>query len=82
LYVILTHRHSDYVFGMRVMEEKEALAIAHPLLKEFFQARGDRHKQFIAQSMGCSSLKAETILGDIVLSLPDRVVERRYFVEY
>lgn len=76
LYLILTHRHSDHVFGMRVMEENGALVIAHPLVKEFFQARGDRYKQFIVQKMGWDPLEGEAILGEVVLSPPDRVVER------
>ena len=76
LYLILTHRHSDHVFGMRVMKEKGASVIAHPMLKEFFQARGEHYKQFIVQKMGWEPEKGDQILGDVVLSVPDQVIER------
>ncbi|MFQ6068209.1 MAG: MBL fold metallo-hydrolase [Candidatus Bathyarchaeia archaeon] len=33
--LILTHHHSDHIFGMRVFKEKEAKIIAHKNLKSF-----------------------------------------------
>jgi glyoxylase-like metal-dependent hydrolase (beta-lactamase superfamily II) len=37
LYLILTHHHSDHVFGMRVLKEKGAKVIAHAGVRKFLE---------------------------------------------
>ncbi len=76
LYLILTHRHSDHVFGMRVMKEKGAKVVAHTILRDWFQLLGGRYKQVIAQKMGWDREKGNEMLGDVLLFPPDQVIDR------
>ncbi|UCE17351.1 MAG: MBL fold metallo-hydrolase [Gemmatimonadota bacterium] len=74
LYLILTHRHSDHVFGMRVMKEKGARVIAHQILKEWFGVFKDRYKDVMVHRLGWSLEKADQIFGDVLLSHPDQII--------
>jgi glyoxylase-like metal-dependent hydrolase (beta-lactamase superfamily II) len=76
LYLILTHHHSDHVFGMRVFKEKGAQIIAHKGVKEELENDNGRYKTFIAERMGWDSKKADEILGNVIISIPDRTIEK------
>jgi glyoxylase-like metal-dependent hydrolase (beta-lactamase superfamily II) len=83
--LILTHHHSDHIFGMRVFKEKGAKIVAHKNLKTFLSHRTpplfrpilDTYKPFIVKLMvkrfSYDRAKAEQTLGDVKLSLPDTV---------
>lgn len=74
-YLILTHHHSDHIFGMRVFKDKGAQIIAHKGVKEELENDNGRYKSFIAKKMGWNAKKADEILGDVIISTPDRVIE-------
>ena len=77
LYLILTHHHSDHVFGMRVMKEKGSRVIAHKIVKEWFKEYdGRRYKHFLVERYGLSAEKGDQIFGDVLLSEPDQVIEK------
>ncbi len=73
-YLILTHHHSDHVFGMRVMKEKGAWVIAHENVREFIENDQGRYKRFIAELCGWDETTSHEILGDVLLSLPDQLI--------
>ncbi len=76
LYLILTHHHSDHIFGMRVFKEKGARIIAHSMVKEELKDDNGYYKQFIIKRMGWDSKKGDEILGDVVLYVPDQTLEK------
>jgi len=76
LYLILTHHHSDHVFGMRALKEKGAKVIAHTAVKEFLENENGRYKRFIVEKCGWDPQKGDKILGDVLLSLPDQLIEK------
>jgi glyoxylase-like metal-dependent hydrolase (beta-lactamase superfamily II) len=76
LYLIITHHHSDHVFGMRVFKEKAAQIIAHKGVGEELMDDNGKYKSFIAEKMGWDSKRADAILGEVVISVPDRTIER------
>lgn len=70
--LVLTHHHSDHVFGMRAFRERGAKIIAHARVREFLENDAGRYKAFIIEKY----LKdGEHILGDVILSLPDQLIE-------
>lgn len=83
--LILTHHHSDHIFGMRVFKEKGAKIFAHKNLQAFLSHRTlpqfrpilDTYKSFIVKLMvkrfSYDKVQAEQTLGDVKLSLPDTV---------
>jgi len=85
--LILTHHHSDHIFGMRVFKEKGARIIAHKNTKAFLSFRTpplfrrvcDTYKSFIVKRMtkawNYKRKEAEQILGDVKLFLPDETFE-------
>lgn len=85
LFLILTHHHSDHIFGMRVFKEVGAKVIAHENVRKFLSHRTlplfrtiiSTYKPFIVNLMikRCSYTKekAEETLGDVEVSLPDEV---------
>jgi len=76
VYLILTHNHSDHVFGMQVMKEKGAKVIAHRILGQWFQNfTGEKYKNLLAQRLGLSSEEADEIFGNVILSEPDDGIE-------
>jgi len=77
LYLILTHNHSDHVFGMRVMKERGAKVIAHNVVRFWFKRlNGERYKELLRKKQGWSHEKADEIFGEVILSEPDEVVEK------
>lgn len=77
LYLILTHHHSDHVFGMRAMQEKGAKVIAHKVVKaSFIEFDGKRYKRFLVERAGWSIEKGDMIFGDVILSEPDQLIEQ------
>lgn len=77
LYLILTHHHSDHVFGMRAMQEKGAKVIAHKIVKaSFIEFDGKRYKRFLVERAGWSIEKGDMIFGDVLLSEPDQLIEQ------
>jgi len=77
LYLILTHHHSDHVFGMRVMEEKGTQVIAHKLVEGWFvRMDGEQYKRFLVERSGWSKEQGDLIFGDVVLSQPDVLIEK------
>jgi glyoxylase-like metal-dependent hydrolase (beta-lactamase superfamily II) len=85
LFLILTHHHSDHIFGMRVFKEEGARVIAHENVHKFlshrtlprFQRILDSYKSFIVKLMikrfSYTKDEAERTLGDVKLFLPDEV---------
>lgn len=75
LYLILTHHHSDHVFGMRVMKEKGARVIAHSSVQEYLDDPDGKYLEFIKGLMRCSPEEAEETLGDVFLTVPDQLID-------
>lgn len=75
LYVILTHHHSDHVFGMRVFKEKGAAMYAHRNVQEFLENDNGKYKRFILKKYFKDFKKGDKILGDVNLSLPDHLIK-------
>jgi len=76
LYLILTHHHSDHVFGMLVLKDKGARVIAHSGVREFLENDNGRYKRFIVEKCRWEPQKGDEILGDVLLSLPDQLIEK------
>lgn len=84
LWLILTHHHSDHIFGMRVFKEAGAKVIAHEnVLKilshrrlPYFRTLRDSYKPFIVKMMverfSYTKERAEKELGDVKLFPPDQ----------
>lgn len=75
-YLILTHHHSDHVFGMHLFREKGATVYAHSNVREFLEDDRGRYKQFIVDNFFEDLEKGGKILGNVVLSLPDCLIEK------
>lgn len=75
LYLILTHHHSDHVFGMRVMKETGARVIAQSSVREYLDDPAGKYLEFIKSQMRCSPDEAEAILGDVLLTVPDQLID-------
>ena len=87
LWLVLTHHHSDHIFGMDVFRKAGAKVIAHRWVRHFlnhrtlpfFRRTKDAYKAFIvkmiAERTPHSPEEVEEILGDVKLSLPDEVFE-------
>jgi cyclase len=73
--LILTHHHSDHTFGMRVFREHGAEIIAHACVREFLENDQGWYKAFIIEHYMASQEEGDRILGEVVLSLPDRLIE-------
>jgi len=76
IYLILTHHHSDHVFGMRILEEKGAEIIAHKGVEEELQTDNGYYKMFMTEKMGWDPKEADEIFGDVILSVPDQTIEK------
>jgi len=76
IYLILTHHHSDHVFGMRVFKDKGATVVAHSGVREYLEKDGGKYKRFIMEKCGWEIKKGNEILGDVLLSLPDKLIEK------
>lgn len=87
VWLILTHHHSDHIFGMEVFKKDGAKVIAHKWVRRFlnhwtlpfFRRMKDTYKPFIvkmiAKWMSQSREEVGEVLGDVKLSLPDEVFE-------
>lgn len=73
--LVLTHHHSDHTFGMRVFREQGAEVIAHARVREFLENDQGQYKAFIIEHYLASQEEGERVLGEVVLSLPDRLIE-------
>lgn len=75
LYLILTHGHSDHVFGMKVFVDKGATVIGHKDLKGFILEHAPDYKDFIINMEGWTQEQGDEILGDVVLTPPDQLID-------
>jgi len=78
VFLILTHHHSDHVFGMRVFKDRGARIIAHKWLAEDLKDDNGFYKSFITRMMGWTPEQADEILGDVIISVPDQTIEGDY----
>ncbi|NIM90868.1 MAG: MBL fold metallo-hydrolase [Candidatus Aminicenantes bacterium] len=76
LYLILTHHHADHVFGMRIFKEKRVKIVAHHMIREWLANDKGRYKRFLVMRSGWTPEKGDEILGDVVLSMPDQLIEK------
>ncbi len=76
LYLILTHHHADHVFGMRIFKEKGVKIIAHHMIREWLENDKGRYKRSLVMRSGWTPQKGDEILGDVVLSMPDQLIEK------
>lgn len=77
IYLILTHHHSDHVFGMHAIKKRGAKVIAHNITGMWFRRLpGDQYKKFLAERDGWPPEKADRIYGDVVLSKPDEAIDQ------
>jgi glyoxylase-like metal-dependent hydrolase (beta-lactamase superfamily II) len=74
LYLILTHHHSDHIFGMQVFKEKGTRIIAHSQTKAFLKEHGSAYMDNILQMMELTAEQGDSLFGRVVLSLPDTTV--------
>lgn len=77
VYLILTHHHSDHVFGMHAIKERGAKVIAHKITGMWFRRMsGEQYKKFLAERDDWSPEKADRVYGNVVLSEPDRAIDQ------
>ncbi len=93
LILILTHHHSDHIFGMHAFKRLGAKIIAHKALRDFlsyseppsYESIKDTYKQFIINLLierySYSKEEAEEKIGDVKLYLPDIVFSDDYEIE-
>ena len=74
--LILTHHHSDHVFGMRIFKEKGARVIAHRGVEEQLKDDKGYYKRFIIESSHMSPEEGDRIFGDVILSMPDQMIDQ------
>ena len=72
--LLLTHHHSDHVFGMQVLKDRGARVIAHREVSEFLENDKGVYKRFIVERYGWDVQKGDEILGPVQLSLPDELI--------
>jgi glyoxylase-like metal-dependent hydrolase (beta-lactamase superfamily II)/rhodanese-related sulfurtransferase len=75
IYLILTHSHSDHVFGMQFFREKGAEVIGHRLTAEHLKDDNGRYFRFIIEIDKISPEEGTERYGHVVLSEPDRYIE-------
>ena len=76
IYLILTHHHSDHVFGMGVLKDEGATVIGHRKIVEELKDDNGWYKQIIINMDGLDQETGDAIYGDVVLSVPDRCIEQ------
>jgi glyoxylase-like metal-dependent hydrolase (beta-lactamase superfamily II) len=79
--LVLTHHHSDHVFGMSVFRDKGATIIAHENTASFLREHGAGYKAFITGMEGWTADTADSILGAVSLSEPGLTIEGDYTLE-
>jgi len=88
-WLVLTHNHSDHIFGMDVFKKVDAKVIAHKWVHGFLLHRTlpflrpvkDTYKAFIVKMITTktrSRKQVEEILGDVKLSLPDEIFQEDF----
>ncbi len=75
VFLILTHHHSDHLFGMRVFKDRAVQVIGHQIIADELGDDAGFYKTFIARMEGWTTEEADEILGDVVLSAPDLTIE-------
>ncbi|UCC74626.1 MAG: MBL fold metallo-hydrolase [Gemmatimonadota bacterium] len=75
LFLVLTHHHSDHVFGMQVFRDEGARVIGHRMVEDELRDDNGFYKSFIARMEGWTAEEADEILGDVVLSVPDTTID-------
>lgn len=90
IWLVLTHHHSDHIFGMEVFKKEGAIVVAHKWVRRFlnhwtlpfFRRTKETYKDFIikmlVRRLSYTQEKAEEVLGDVKLSLPDEIFEGNY----
>ena len=73
--LILTHHHSDHVFGMRVFKEKGAKIIAHQKIVEPLKIGGRGYKEFIVKQCQITEEQGDEIFGDVRFFEPDKLIQ-------
>ncbi len=74
IYLILTHHHSDHVFGMKVFKERGSKVIAHEKIREVLEDDKGFYKNFMRKKNNWGTKEADIIFGDVLLSLPDQLI--------
>jgi glyoxylase-like metal-dependent hydrolase (beta-lactamase superfamily II) len=75
VYLILTHSHSDHVFGMGIFRDRGATVIAHRATVGWLQDDGNWFKAMMADHAGWTAVEADSVFGDVSLSLPDVLLD-------
>ncbi|MHA1907372.1 MAG: MBL fold metallo-hydrolase [Candidatus Thorarchaeota archaeon] len=73
LYLILTHKDTDHCFGMNEIKKHGATVIAHEHSAEIIDAGRDLSENPIVNRVR-KQYKDEDVLGNIVLSKPDKII--------
>ncbi len=77
IYLILTHNHSDHVFGMQAIKKRGAKVIAHKITGMWFRRMpGEQYKKFLADRDGWPPEKADSVYGNVVLTEPDEMIDQ------
>jgi glyoxylase-like metal-dependent hydrolase (beta-lactamase superfamily II) len=77
IYLILTHNHSDHVFGMHAIKNRGARVITHKFTGMWFnRLPGEQYKKFLAERDGWLPEKADRVYGNVVLSEPDEAIDQ------
>jgi glyoxylase-like metal-dependent hydrolase (beta-lactamase superfamily II) len=72
LYLILTHKDSDHIFGMNEMKKHGAIVIAHEHSAEVIAEERNLSTNRIAKMI--KRTYTQNVLGDAVLSRPDQTI--------
>lgn len=76
IYLILTHHHSDHVFGMHSIKKRGAKVIAHEITGMWFRRLpGEKYKKFLAERDAWPPEKADAVYGNVALSEPDEGID-------
>jgi glyoxylase-like metal-dependent hydrolase (beta-lactamase superfamily II)/rhodanese-related sulfurtransferase len=75
IYLILSHSHSDHVFGMRVIKDKGAEVIGHKLTAEHLKDDNGQYFRFIIDMDKISPEEGMKRYGHVLLSEPGRYIE-------
>ncbi len=76
IYLILTHSHSDHVFGMQFFRDKGAEVIGHRLTAEHLKDDNGRYLRFIIEMDRITPEEGTKRYGHVVLSEPDRYIDQ------
>jgi glyoxylase-like metal-dependent hydrolase (beta-lactamase superfamily II)/rhodanese-related sulfurtransferase len=80
IYLILTHSHSDHVFGMQVFKDKGAEVIGHRLTAEHLKDDNGRYFRFIIGMDRITPEEGAKRCGHVLLSEPDRYIDQDRFL--